>query len=291
MGTFGNSWELTKLSFSVIKKDKEILILPLISGVFLVIIWILLFASILGVFLLLPSWAAILFNPPVLYAWPFLLFFLYVISYFIVIYFNAAVIACATIRLNGGDPTIRDGLTIASRHMGKIFAWALVSATIGIILQLLSNRAGLAGRIALWLIGVAWSVATYFIVPVLIYEDAGAWESLKKSAGTFKRTFGETFISNITLGLIFFGLALIGLIPVGIGIWYYIKFNTLLVPIICVIAAVIYWIIIACLNSAAEGILIAALYRYAKTGKISPDFAPIQSGFPVYTNTPNNFSK
>jgi hypothetical protein len=224
-----------------------------------------------------------LFSPPALYIWPVLLFVLYLISYFIVIYFNAAVIACATIRLNGGDPTVKDGLRIASQHIGKIFVWALVSATIGVLLSALSRRAGLAGRIAIWLIGVAWSIATYFVVPVLIYEKEGAWGSLKKSASLFKRTFGESVVGNLAMGLIFFGLALVGLVPLFIGIWAYLTYASLLALIVCVAVAVIYWVVIACIQSAAQGVMTAALYRYATTGKIHEDFAPVQDLFPHYT--------
>lgn len=276
MGVFGNSWELTKLSFYVIKKDKEILWLPIISGICMALIWIMLFASIFGTMLIAPGLAATLFSVPVLYIWPFLLFFFYVLTYFIAIYFRAAVVACATIRLNGGDPTVRDGLNIASQHMGKIFVWALISATVGLILQALSQRAGLAGKIALWIIGVAWSVATYFVVPVLIYEKHGAWGSLKSSAKTFGRTFGESAISTLALGLIFFLLALVGLVFVGIGVWLFIKFASLVGLAVMLLVAFIYWVIIAAMNSAAEGVLVAALYRYAVTGKISPDFAVVQ---------------
>lgn len=279
------------MSFSVLRKDKEILLLPLISGVFLILIWVLLFASIVGAMFLAPGVAAMLFSPPVLYGWPVLLFILYVISYFIVIYFNAAVIACAMIRLNGGDPTVRDGLQRANQHLGKIFAWALVSATIGLILQAISRRAGFAGRIAIWLIGVAWSVATYFVVPVLIFENEGAWGSLKKSANLFKNTFGTTMVSSIAMGLIFFGLALIGLVPLFFGIWAFISLNSVLGLIVGIAVAFVYWIIIACVSSAAQGVLVAALYRYATTGKIAPDFAPFHETLPRYTTAAGDGGK
>jgi hypothetical protein len=48
-----------------------------------------------------------------------------------------------------------------------------MSATVGIILHLIERRAGILGRIATSFIGIAWSLATFFVVPVLILENKG----------------------------------------------------------------------------------------------------------------------
>ena len=195
---------------------------------------------------------------------------MYLLFYFIGIYFNTALIGCATIRLEGGDPILKDGLRIANENLRSIARWALIAAIVGIILRALEERAEILGKIVISLIGFAWTMATFFIVPVLIYEKLSVFKAIKRSAHVFKDTWGETFIGHFGLGIIIFLLALIGVIPIVLG--HIVGGTTGL--FIGLIIAIIYWIIIACVGSAAQGVLTAALYRYATTGKISPDIVP-----------------
>lgn len=133
-------------------------------------------------------------------------------------YFNTALIGCATIRLEGGDPTLQDGLRIANENLRAIAGWALIAAIVGIILRALEERAEMLGKIVISLIGFAWTMATFFIVPVLIYEKLPVSKAIKRSAHVFKDTWGETFIGYFGLGAIFFLFALIGVIPIVLGL-------------------------------------------------------------------------
>jgi hypothetical protein len=123
MGKISNSWQLMKTSIGVLRKDKEIMIFPILSFVACAIILLSFFVGFW--FLGLPS-----INSTV-WPWVLAMIFIYFILFFIVIFFNTAIIACANIRLNGGDPTVSDGLRIASENIGRILIWALISATIG----------------------------------------------------------------------------------------------------------------------------------------------------------------
>ncbi len=196
-----------------------------------------------------------------------LLFIMYLVFYFIGIYFNTAIIGCATIRLDGGNPTIKDGFRIANKNLRAIAGWALIAATVGIILSAIRERAGILGQIVISLIGFAWTMAAFFVIPVYIYENLSVSKAIKRSAHVFKDTWGETFIGYFGLGLILVPLALIGLIPIAVGFYV----DGLLVGFII---ALLYWIIIACLGIAAQGVLKASLYRYAITGKVSADIVP-----------------
>jgi len=258
-GRLGRSWELMKNSLSVIRKDKELLMFPLLSGIMMILIGI---TFIGGIFFIFPDFVH---TPQIII--PF--FVMYLLFYFIGIYFNTALIGCAIIRLEGGDPTLKDGLRIANENLRAIAGWALIAAIVGIILRALEERAEILGKIVISLIGFAWTMATFFIVPVLIYEKLSVFKAIKRSAHVFKGTWGETFIGHFSLGIIIFLLALVGLIPAALG---YMMGGALLV--IGFAIAIIYWIIIACVGSAAQGVLTAALYRYASTGKISPDIVP-----------------
>ena len=98
----------------------------------------------------------------------------------------------------------RDGLALARQHIGKIFVWALITATVGMILRAIQERSGIVGRIVIGIVGIAWSVLTFFVVPVLLYEPVGVGESIKRSASIFRQRWGEQFIGNATIGLAIF---------------------------------------------------------------------------------------
>ncbi len=266
MGRLGRSWQLMKTSMHVLRQDKEIIILPILSFFCAVII---LGTFIFGLFftqtLFTLSWILII-----------VLLLMYFFLYFIIIFFNTAIIACAHIRLNGGDPTIRDGLRIASENLGRILKWALISATIGLILQAARERSGTLGRILIAIIGFAWTAVTFFIIPVLIYEKKGMWDSLKHSGQLFRKTWGETIAGEIGFGVIFFLIALIGVIPIVFGILSY-SFTTF---IIGVVIAALFWIVLGAVASALNGIYVAALYNYATTGKLPEPYNP--SLIPAY---------
>ncbi len=268
MGMFGRGWELTKMSFRVIRKDKELLLLPLISGIATIILWGTFVGSV---------WFFQLFDSTgvTLYATVALGFLFYLLTNFIILFFNAAVVGAAMIRLNGGDPTVSDGIRVASSRIKEIFLWAIFAATVSLILKAIAERGGVIGRIVAGIAGMAWSIATYFVLPVLIYEGLTPWKAVKRSVAVLRGAWGEALIGNMGTGLIFFLLALVGLVPIALG--YYavivVGFGGWMLLLACIFVAIAYWIFIAVLSSAVEGVLLAALYRYAVTGKLAEDFA------------------
>ena len=205
MGKLGRSWQLMKTSLGVLRKDKEIMIFPVLSFIACAIILVSFFTGFW--FLGLPS----INSSP--WLWVVGMILIYFVLFFIVIFFNTAIIACANIRLNGGDPTVSDGLRIASQNIGRILIWALISATIGMILQAIRERGGWVGKLIAGIIGIAWTYVTFFIIPVLIYEKKGIASSIRRSASLFKQTWGETIIGTFGFGIIFVLLALLGILP------------------------------------------------------------------------------
>ncbi|MCX6671422.1 MAG: DUF6159 family protein [Euryarchaeota archaeon] len=260
MGKFGNSWQLMKTSLGILRKDKEIMIFPVLSFIACAIILLSFFAGFW--FLGLPSMDT---SP---WLWVVTMFLIYFVLFFIVIFFNTAIIACANIRLNGGDPTVSDGLRIASQNIGRILIWALISATIGMILQAIREKGGWVGRIIAGVFGIAWTYVTFFIIPVLIYEKKGVASSIRRSASLFKQTWGETLIGSFGFGAIFFLLALLGILPIILG--YFLGGTTGV--IVGLIIAVFYWAFIGVVVSATNGIYVAALYQYATKKQLPPEF-------------------
>jgi hypothetical protein len=272
MGKFGRSWQLMKTSIGVLRKDKEIMLFPVFSFIACVIILLSFFTG----FWFLGGISSS--SSPVI--WGAAVILMYFILFFIVIFFNTAIIACANIRLEGGDPTVSDGLRIASQNIGRILIWAIISATVGMILQAIRERGGWVGRIIAGVFGIAWTYVTFFIIPVLIYEKKGIASSIRRSASLFKQTWGETIIGSFGFGIIFFLLALLGILPIILG--YFLGGIT--GGIIGLIIAFFYWAFIGVVASATNGIYVAALYQYATKKKLPSGFdasliPPTVSGF------------
>jgi len=259
------------MSLRIVRKDKEILLFPFLSA----LVSILIFASFTVGIIFTADLEA---EGPIELSWVFYAFFaaFYFISFFITTFFNVAVIGCATIRMDGGDPTVRDGFRIAFENIKYILMWTLFAATIGLILRAIQERVGIIGKFIVGALGMAFTIAAYFAVPVFVYEKVGPWKALKRSASIFRKTWGEAIVGNLGLGVVFLLLAFLGLLPIVIGL----AMMSLSAAIIGLVVAVIYWLILGLVFSAAQSVLIAALYRYATTGKISEEFAGMSFGNP-----------
>jgi hypothetical protein len=262
MGAFGDSWALTKTSFRMIREEKALLLFPLISGLCALAIIIVLAVGLLSV-ALFTSISGSAFDAIVGIGAIVAYFLLWIVT----VYFTGALVAAATIKLNGGKPTVSDGLRAARARLGRLVLWALLGGTIMLLIRIVASRLrGIAGVLFGLGAGLAVATATYFIVPVLMYENESTWRSLKRSAALFVKNFGRTLVSNLALGLILFGGFLLAIVLLVVGI---LVAGTTLVPgialVILGVAALIFMLI---LSSAVEGVLRAALYRFATTGQV-----------------------
>ncbi len=263
---FGRSWELAKASLSVLRSDKELLIFPLISFLGLVVVSIAFFVPWLAVGGLTQFETG---EPNILsYV---ILFVFYLVTYTVTFYFQTALVGAAMIRLDGGDPTLGDGLRMATSRLPAIIGYAVIAATVGMILRWISERAGIVGQIIIGIIGFAWNIATFLVVPVLVTENVGPIEAIKRSGGLLRRTWGEQLIGvggiGIVFGLLFLVVALVG------GALAYVLFTiTPILGLVGVIALVIALGLIGLVGSAASGVYTASLYRYATKGEAGAGF-------------------
>jgi hypothetical protein len=263
------SWDLVLESFSILMSDKELLFLPIFSAIFS-----------LSISAVMISISALIFRPEIQFflitrpkhptftpgMWA-CLFLFYLVNYFIVIFFNVALVSIASDRLNGGHATLNDGLQTAWERKGAIFQWAFLSATVGMFLRSLEDKMGTIGRLIVRLIGVAWSLATYFVVPLLAAEDIGPVEALHRSAAIFSETWGEELAGGFSFGFIFMLMAVVGVVLPIVGGKYGSKGIMAGATVM-----IIYWILLGVISSAVQGIFVAALYRYATTKQIPPGF-------------------
>jgi hypothetical protein len=273
MGRFSRTLQLAGSSWRVLKADKELVLLPVLS---------------------LIATLAVAFS----FLWPIvrsctdsvglqdtcelggtdyvILAVAYVSLAFVTIFFNAALVHAANERMEGGDPTVGSAIRGAMGRVHRILPWALVSATVSVILRTIEERAGVVGRIVAGIAGIAWSLVTFLVIPVLVMEDIGVVEAVKRSGAMFKRTWGENVIAQVGFGLLGFLLVLPAMLVIGLG------FTAGGSAAVAAIVAGVAWILFASLVVAAlNGIFQTALYRFAAdlpTGAFDGDlqaaFAP-----------------
>lgn len=285
VGRLARSWDLTKTSWRVLMQDKELLWMPVLSF----LASVLAVAAISGVGFLSGVWPEVTAEDgSVRPASALLAFAMYIALAFVALFFNAATVAGASERLAGGDPTVGSALRAASRKAGKLFLWSIVVATVNVILQAIRERSGFLGQILTSIAGTAWNLATYFMVPILLFEDKGVGASLKRSGGLFKRTWGETVVGDYGIGMAGF-IATLVVVVVGIMLVMLLSglgaFGTLLGIALLVLGVVV----VAAVFSTLAGVYKAAIYRYATSGQEAGGFTHEQLGgaFHPKGQTPN----
>jgi hypothetical protein len=265
------SFTLARSSWQVLRLDKQLILFPALSGLGCLLV----LASFAAPFMAHPQWLDFAHGaeganqvPPWVYGVAFAYYFC---SYFVVIFFNAALISCALVRFNGGTPTLSDGLQAAASRLPQILAWALVSATVGVVLKIIENLHEKAGQIVSGLLGTAWTVITFFVVPVLVVEKVGPFEAIRRSLAILRKTWGEALVGNMGIGFFIFLLALPGLALGLIGAMVSATVSAVL-GIALLALAVVYFLIWSAIGPALHGIFLGALYQYAANGEVPDGF-------------------
>jgi hypothetical protein len=265
---FSRSWELIKASGAVLRQDKELLLFPFFSAIATLVVAASFILPLVLTGALEQAGAREADAPFVIFV-----FLFYLVQYCIIFFFNSALVGAAMIRLDGGDPTVRDGMRIAGSRLVQIVGYAAIAATVGLILRIIEQRAGFIGRWIAGLLGVAFTVATFLTVPILVSRDIGPIEAVKESAALLKKTWGENIIGNAGMGLVF---GLFHLCVVGIGLAFIFgAVQTGSPAVIGLVLAIVVLAIIglALVQAALQGVYSAALYRYATDGNVGESFS------------------
>jgi hypothetical protein len=265
-GRISRGWTLTKQSWAVLKSDRSLVAFPIMSTIFAILavvaIWV---PTVIASDVL--SGATVNENDPVSYIVGAATVY---VSTFIAIFFNVALAACAARSLRGEDTTLGEGLRAAFHRIGPIVGWTLVAATVGLILRALEERAPVLGRIAVWIAGAAWAVATFFVIPVIALEESGPWRSLKRSVAVVKERWGEGATGTIAISAVT-GLVVMAMIVIGVAsgfVLFAAGLQALAIAVGAITVAAV--IVVAIISSALTGIFRVAVYEYAVAGE-SPD--------------------
>jgi hypothetical protein len=255
---FQRSFALLSESLAVVRAERSLLLFPVLSAVFTVLAMII---------ILVPGIAFVSGSgdgTPL----PFLVLSLLAgyAATVIATYFNVALVSCAAASFHGEQTSISDGLGAANRRLGSILVWALIATAVGAILRALEERAGFLGSIVVSLLGAGWAVATYFVIPVLAFEQVGPGDALRRSVATVRRSWGESLIGNVGLGIATFVLmipvlllgaaavAVMGSVPAA-GVLLLVVAGTAMIALVVV-------------TSALGQVYKTAVYLYAANGEV-----------------------
>jgi hypothetical protein len=279
-GKFARSWALMKASAAVLRSDKSLLIFPLLSG----LCTLLVAASFLIPVALLVSGgehAGTAADHRMTAGTYLLMFGFYLVQYFVIIFFQTALTGVALMHLRGEPTSVAAGFALARAKLPQILGYALIAATVGLILRMLQQRLGLIGRLLIGFIGLAWTVATFLVVPVLVSKDVGPVDAVKESVNLLKRSWGENLTGNGGLGMVF-GLTMLLTVLVGaLLIAGAVALQSVVAIGLVVVIVVAGLILLGLIQSSLQGIYAAALYRYAEAGEASIGFdqALLQQAF------------
>jgi len=245
-----NGWTLAMNSFKVLKENKQLIIFPVLSGISLVLIM----GSFVLVFLSANGWSFENAEDSGTIGNYLYLFLFYLVNYFIVVFFNMALIHCTRLYFRGEEVSINAGLRFSLSRIGTIFSWSVLAAIVGTILRIIQEESGIIGKIITGIIGIVWNIATFFVIPVIAYEDLGPIAAFKRSSQLMKQKWGESLGATFSFGLIQFLAMIVLVIPL-----FFI--GNLIHPIGGIALAIMGVFIIATIFSAAQTIFVSAAYH------------------------------
>lgn len=265
MGRIQNTLALAKTSWFVLKKDRELMWLPVLSFLVSAAVG----GAALAVVLVTRSAApaasgaadGATVGPAAVVVGIAAALALGITS----VFFNGALVAGAHERLTGGDPTVGSSIRRAFGRLAGLVPWALMTTTVGLVLQAMRERAGFLGRIVVDMIGMAWEVVTFLVVPALVIDEMGAVDGLKRSASLLRQTWGENLIARVGFGLLGFVLVIpaviVAVLATSVGAAW-----------VGIPLAVAWVVVVAVVITALNAIFQTALYMYATTGVVPQGF-------------------
>jgi hypothetical protein len=245
-----NGWQLTLDSFAVLKENRQLILFPILSGISMMLV----ISSFLVILLSSSGWDwTALRNQDNTTNYLFV-FGYYLVNYFIIVFFNTALVHCTHLYFNGEKPTVGQGLRFAISRVGSILAWAVFAATVGTILRAIQDKVGALGKFITGLIGIVWSIATFFVVPVLAYEHLGPLDAFKRSASLMKQKWGESLTASFSFGI----LQLLGMLALVIPSFV---LGALIHPLAGVALFMLGFFALIVLFSAVKMIFVSAVYH------------------------------
>ena len=258
-GRIARSWRITKTAWGLVRRDPAMLALALLSTSS-ALVWLGVF-TLVGVFSDSDGGGGKVLLATLISLYP---------TTFISVFFNVALVSAANAELGGRRLSFGEAIGESSKRLGKIALWSLFAAGVGALIAELSSRLPGGARIAGWLLGAAWGIATLFVVPILAIEapTPGPIKAVRESAGVVKNRWGEgiTGYVTITAWMVFVSIPAILLIVIGLAV---LAGGPVAVGAALIAAGGLAVISVMALGSAVQQVFTLCLYRYATEGAVS----------------------
>jgi hypothetical protein len=247
---FSAGWQIAQNSFKVLKANRQLIVFPILSGLAMVLIMGSFFTVVFG----FAGWDVDNVAKPNSVLSYIGVFAYYIVNYFVIVFFNMALIHCSALYFKGEEVTVRKGIDFSMSRIGTIFAWAVFAGSVGAVLKIIQENVGMLGKIITGIVGIVWGVATFFVIPIIAYENLGPIDALKRSTQMMKEKWGEgigagfsfgliQLVSMLGIGLVAFLIGSITHIFIGVGIF------------------VLGILVMATILSAARSIFLSAIYH------------------------------
>ena len=265
--SWSRSWTFAKESYGILWRCKRLLIFPILSAV--------------AAILVIASFVIPLWQSGTIQAWAeaeegqsrtsmyVTMFLFYFCNYFVIVFFNAALIASALKYLEDGTASVGYGLGIAMKRLPQVLGWALVSAVVGTLLRVIEGSNKRAGQFIAAILGMAWTAMTYCVVPVIVVDGAGPVKAFKESLRTLKSQWGTALVGNFSLGLLGF-LLVVPIAVVMVLLFLAVPAGAVGLKVAVACFGVILVLLAVAASSAADVIFQGLLFSYA-TGQTLPE--------------------
>lgn len=262
MERIANAWRLSKASWQVLSKDRELIVIPVVAGFAAVAAFA---AFALPGALLLPGNRAEATSDLALWI---LLAAGAITATWMIVLGQAAVVAGAAQRMEGGDPDIASAFAAARGRAFRLLQWAALATVVSFVLDVIRERLGLLGSVVSWIGDVAFQVMSFLALPVMVFENVGAIEGFKRSAALLKRTWGEQLSFSFGMGI----LSLVAIVPGALVGGLLLASGILPLQVVGGVALVGWMALVLATTSALSAVFKAALYRYANQLPVDPAF-------------------
>ena len=262
-GTLGNSFKLLRVSWGILKSDRELIYIPLLAAGALFLVF---------AYTAVAFWAGGTFDrigPDYRFNLADLIFvaLAYFLTGFVAVFFTAAMSAAAYQRLEGFNPDLRTGLTAASDQLGALAGWSAMAASLVLVLNELSSSRSLLGRPFGFALRVFWNYSTFFVIPVLVIESANPADALSRSTDLFRQQWSKSLVANYGFGMAYVLVAVFALGPAAM-VYFGLGSTFLAVSL----GAVLLTLGLATVKS-LDIIYKVTLYDYAATGRVGGGFS------------------
>ena len=258
LSRLGTGFRLAGQSASVLRHNPGLTIYPLVGGLAMAVFVL----TAVGGFVAVGGTESLPVTAAILFA-------VYVGTSFLASFSIAALSWAARETFDGRDPTVGGAFRAAAGHLPALLGWAVLSALVGLLLRAIEESSDLAGTIVAAVLSLGWAALTYFVVPVIVFEDAGPTTMIQDSARLVRETWGESLGSEFGVGIVSFLLALPG-IALVVGVLVLSPGETLLFVGVAVGGLVLAAGVLAGYTLGA--IAKVALYTFARDGAAPAEF-------------------